>query len=64
MQSTEQIQALIGDLKILTEELELNPQLSSWTVRLVLKSIIDKAQRNALQSSPTSLPPRTYVHLK
>lgn len=64
MQPTEQVQSLITDLKILIEELELNPQLSSWTVRLVLKSIKDKAERTALQSQNPHLPLRTYAHLK
>ena len=45
--------AIINDLEALISEIDNNPELSPWVVRLVLKSIKDKAKKMA-----TEFPPR------
>lgn len=45
--------ALVNDLEALITEIDNNPQISSWVVRLILKSIKDKAKKMA-----TEFPPR------
>lgn len=44
--------AVINDLDALIVEIDENPQLSSWVVRLVLKSIKDKARQLATAPVP------------
>lgn len=45
--------AIINDLEALISEIDNNPELSPWVVRLVLKSIKDKAKKMV-----TEFPPR------
>ena len=49
--------AIVNDLDALITEIDENPQLSSWVVRLVLKSIKDKAKRMA-----TEIPQPEYLN--
>lgn len=44
--------AVINDLDALIVEIDENPHLSSWVVRLVLKSIKDKARQLATAPVP------------
>lgn len=37
--------AVINDLEALISEIDSNPRLSSWVIRLILKSIKDKARK-------------------
>lgn len=41
--------ALVNDLEALITEIDNNPQISSWVVRLILKSIKDKARKMATE---------------
>ncbi|GET38448.1 hypothetical protein [Microseira wollei] len=45
--------AIVNDLEALISEIDNNPELSPWVVRLILKSIKDKAKKMA-----TEFPPR------
>ena len=47
--------AIVNDLDALMTEIDENPQLSSWVVRLVLKSIKEKAKRMATETVPQSI---------
>ncbi len=47
--------AVINDLDALISEIDNNPCMSSWVVRLVLKAIKDKAKKMALQDSDYEL---------
>ncbi len=47
--------AIVNDLDALMTEIDENPQLSSWVVRLVLKSIKEKAKRMASETAPQSI---------
>ncbi len=47
--------AIVNDLDALITEIDENPQLSSWVVRLVLKSIKEKAKRMASETAPQSI---------
>ncbi len=49
--------AIVNDLDALIAEIDENPHLSSWVVRLVLKSIKDKAKRMA-----TEIPQPEYLN--
>ncbi|MBD1929294.1 hypothetical protein H6F74_24080 [Trichocoleus sp. FACHB-90] len=49
--------AIVNDLDALITEIDENPHLSSWVVRLVLKSIKDKAKRMA-----TDIPQPEYLN--
>ncbi len=49
--------AIVNDLDALITEIDENPHLSSWVVRLVLKSIKDKAKRMA-----TEIPQPEYLN--
>ena len=49
--------AIVNDLDALITEIDENPQLSSWVVRLVLKSIKYKAKRRA-----TEIPQPEYLN--
>lgn len=46
------VAALINDLDALMAEIDENPQISSWVVRLVLKSIKDKARKMVTETTP------------
>jgi len=48
------MKSLLSDLEILIAEIENNPRLSSWVVRMALKSIKDKAEKMA---APSDLQP-------
>lgn len=39
------IELLIEDLTILIKEIETNPSTSSWTIRMALKAIVEKANK-------------------
>lgn len=56
--------AIINDLEALIAEIDSNPQISPWVVRLVLKTIKDKARNMVNESlvSPVSL--HQPVHLE
>lgn len=41
----ETIELLIEDLTILIKEIETNPGTSSWTIRMALKTMVDKANK-------------------
>lgn len=43
--------AVVNDIEALITEIDENPQMSSWVIRLVLKSIKDKAHKMALDNS-------------
>ncbi|WP_232731699.1 hypothetical protein [Kamptonema formosum] len=43
------MKSLLSDLEILIAEIESNPRLSSWVVRMALKSIKEKAEKMAGQ---------------
>ncbi len=36
---------LIEELTILIKEIETNPGISSWTIRMALKAIVEKANK-------------------
>lgn len=46
-----QMKSLLSDLEILIAEIENNPRLSSWVVRMALKSIKEKAEKMAGQTA-------------
>lgn len=43
--------AVVNDIEALITEIDENPQMSSWVIRLVLKSIKEKACKMALDNS-------------
>lgn len=43
--------AVVNDIEALITEIDENPQMSSWVIRLVLKSIKEKAHKMALDNS-------------
>lgn len=43
--------AVMNDLEALISEIDDNPELSMWVVRLILKSIREKAQKMATEST-------------
>ncbi|MBW4493866.1 MAG: hypothetical protein KME26_12430 [Oscillatoria princeps RMCB-10] len=45
-----QMKSLLSDLEILIAEIENNPRLSSWVVRMALKSIKEKAEKMAAKT--------------
>ncbi len=40
---------IIKDLEMLISEIEKNPNLSSWVMRMTIKAIQDKAEKIALE---------------
>lgn len=53
--SQPQINRIINDLELLIAEIENNPDLSKWVVRMALKSIKEKAEKSAMPAPPTPL---------
>lgn len=47
--------AIVNDLEALITEIDNNPELSPWVVRLILKSIKDKAKKMATEYTPKPL---------
>ncbi|MBW4493731.1 MAG: hypothetical protein KME26_11725 [Oscillatoria princeps RMCB-10] len=43
--------AMINDLDALIAEIDNNPSISSWVIRLVLKSMKDKARKMAIEAA-------------
>ncbi len=43
--------AMINDLDALIAEIDNNPRISSWVIRLVLKSIKDKGRKMAIEAA-------------
>lgn len=39
------LELLIKELKTVMKEIEDNPSTSSWTIRMALKAIVEKAER-------------------
>lgn len=56
--------AIVNDLDALITEIDENPQLSSWVVRLVLKSIKDKARNMVIETAPTPVSANQVPHLE
>ncbi|MBD2039842.1 hypothetical protein [Microcoleus sp. FACHB-672] len=50
-----QINRIINDLELLIGEIENNPDLSKWVVRMALKSIKEKAVKSAAPAAPTTI---------
>lgn len=46
--------AVVNDIEALITEIDENPQISSWVIRLVLKSIKEKARKMVLDN-PTNI---------
>lgn len=44
------IAAVINDIDALIAEIDQNPQISSWVIRLVLRSIKEKARKMVLEN--------------
>ncbi|MFB2935058.1 hypothetical protein ACE1B6_07245 [Aerosakkonemataceae cyanobacterium BLCC-F154] len=42
--------AVVNDIEALITEIDKNPQISSWVIRLVLKTIKEKARKMALDN--------------
>lgn len=42
--------AVVNDIEALITEIDKNPQMSSWVIRLVLKTIKEKARKTALDT--------------
>lgn len=58
------VMAIINDLDALITEIDENPHLSAWVVRLVLKSIKDKARKMVSETSLPSISPSKISHLE
>ncbi|MCU0518781.1 MAG: hypothetical protein MUC60_18325 [Oscillatoria sp. Prado101] len=43
--------AMINDIDALISEIDNNPRISSWVIRLVLKSMKDKARKMAIEAA-------------
>ncbi|MBW4681885.1 MAG: hypothetical protein KME19_17475 [Microcoleus vaginatus WJT46-NPBG5] len=54
-QNQAQINHIICDLELLIGEIEKNPDLSKWVVRMALKSIKEKAEKSAKPAPPTTI---------
>lgn len=39
------LEVVIDELNVLIGEIEANPGISSWTIRMALKAIVDKAEK-------------------
>ncbi len=46
------VNSLVDDLEILIAEIESNPHLSSWVVRMALKCIKEKAEKMTGETAP------------
>lgn len=42
--------AVVNDIEALITEMDKNPQMSSWVIRLILKTIKEKARKMALDN--------------
>ncbi|MCT7950082.1 hypothetical protein NG798_09820 [Ancylothrix sp. C2] len=42
---------IISDLEMLIAEIEKNPQLSRWVMRMTIKAIQDKAEKIAIETA-------------
>lgn len=42
--------AVVNDIEALITEMDKNPQMSSWAIRLILKAIKEKARKMALNN--------------
>lgn len=49
-----QINYIVADLELLIAEIENNPDLPKWVVRMALKAIRDKAKKAAKQAAQTT----------
>ena len=54
-QNQAQINQIICDLELLIAEIENNPELSKWVVRMALKSSKEKARKSATSAAPTTI---------
>ena len=45
--------AMINDIDALIAEIDNNPRISAWMIRLVLKSMKDKARKMAIEAAQT-----------
>ncbi|MCL1464576.1 hypothetical protein [Argonema galeatum] len=59
-----QMMAIVNDLDALITEIDENPCLSSWVVRLVLKSIKDKARNTVTETAPQPVSANLVPHLE
>lgn len=58
------VAAIINDLDALIAEIDQNPCLSPWVVRLVLKSIKDKARDMVYEIPFAPVSPNKTAHLE
>lgn len=45
VENNRSLELLIKELKIVMKEIEENPGTSSWTIRMTLKALVEKAER-------------------
>lgn len=50
----QEAQKIFGELKRLIHKMEENPDLSSWAIRLTLKSIVEKGEKMMGETKGTS----------
>lgn len=56
--------SIVNDIDALITEIDDNPRLSSWVIRLVLKSIKDKAKEMAIETDITSYSVHNTVNVE